>query len=369
MNLVYFTSYTFPSRRAEPYYVRSMAEAFASHLGTDFSLVIRGNVIDELKDTNAIGLNVPDRMRTVWYLFWFPFAVRQRGWNYEDTTLMSNDPNLLLVFIFWKKLLKFKYRICSDWHQLFDNWKDEYIAQNSNYLITTCKRLASFISQRCKVDSIKIIVAYGGIDPKPFAERSKTGISKLRQSLGLPESTFLIGYVGGWRSVGLEKGLDTMIRALPYLPKDTHMVLVGGTKEDIDTYKIFSQQLQVEDRTILVGKQTFEKVIDYELSMDVLVIPYPDKHHFRDYGFPMKVWEYMASGRPIVYSRLAIIDEVLEKRGTPFRPDDAVDLASVIASLREDWNETENRGAENSTEVHRYTWRRRAEVILESMRL
>ena len=42
----------------------------------------------------------------------------------------------------------------------------------------------------------------------------------------------------------------------------------------------------------------------------MLVIPYPDKPHFWLYGFPMKVYEYMASQRPIVYSKLELAEEV-----------------------------------------------------------
>ena len=68
----------------------------------------------------------------------------------------------------------------------------------------------------------------------------------------------------------------------------------------------------------------------YEQASDVLVIPYPDKPHFRLYGFPMKVYEYMASQRPIVYSKLELAEEVLPDCGYGFVPDDPNDLVEKI---------------------------------------
>ena len=65
----------------------------------------------------------------------------------------------------------------------------------------------------------------------------------------------------------------------------------------------------------------------YEQASDALVIPYPDKPHFRLYGFPMKVYEYMASQRPIIYSKLELVEEVLSDCGYGFTPDDPIDLA------------------------------------------
>ena len=111
-------------------------------------------------------------------------------------------------------------------------------------------------------------------------------------------------------------------------------------------------------------RQSSEKVVEYELAMDILVIPYPDKHHFRNYGFPMKVWEYMASSRPIVYSDLEIIREVLERRATSFQPDNAHSLANAILSVYQDVESAEEISRKNSRDVEAYTWKAKAENIL-----
>jgi len=156
-----------------------------------------------------------------------------------------------------------------------------------------------------------------------------------------------------------------MIKSLPHLHENITMVFVGGSKQHIDEYGELAKEHSVAQRCIFVEKQSFEKVVEYELAMDVLVIPYPDKHHFRDYGFPMKVWEYLASGRPIVYSNLEIIAEVLQGRGVSFQPDDARSLAHSILSVFNDVESAEKVAQENPSIVQSYTWKARAESIIK----
>lgn len=342
-----------------------MAEAFTARLGTNFSLVIRGNVTNELQNIHVMSVQMPERLRTLSYFFWFPFFVYKQKLSTQETVFMSHDPYLLAIFVFWRNVLCYKYRICSDWHQLFDDWKDAFIAKNSDYLITTSKRLKTLLSSVCNIAPEKIRVAYGGIDLNVFHEVKHKTKSVLRVELKLPNDAFLVGYIGGFRSVGLEKGLTTMIHALPHLDTHMQMVFVGGTMQQIDTYKVLAHALHVEDRCIFVAKQTFDKVIAYESSMDVLTIPYPNKHHFRDYGFPMKVWEYMASGRPIVYSNLEIIGEILEGRATPFIPDDAVSFAHTITTLFHEREVAERVSMKNIDALHAYTWDARVKHIVD----
>lgn len=364
MKLIYLTSKKFPSAKTDPFYVRSMAEAFAELLGENFLFLVRGDVPDELKRVNAVSVKLPRRFRILFYFIWVPFLIMMRRWNSRETIFLSYDPYLLSILIFWRKCFGFKYSICSDWHQLFDDWKDKYVAGNSDYLVSTSKRLKGLLSSVCSIAGEKILVAYGGVNPDPFIEKLKVEKTELRKKLKLPANSLLVGYVGSFRSMGMEKGLDTMIKALPHLNEKIIMVFVGGTKQHINEYMILAKEKNVENRCIFIKKQPFEKVVEYELAMDILAIPYPDKHHFRDYGFPMKVWEYMASGRPIVYSNLEIIGEVLGGRAVPFQPDGVSSLANAILSIYQDMGSAQRVAKQNPKSVLAYTWKARAENIL-----
>lgn len=362
MKLIYLTSQKYPSAKADPFFVKSMALAFAKILARNFMFVVRSATPDELKHLNIISIRLPRHFRTILYFLWMPVVIMFRKWTDHETVFFSSDPYLLSTLVFWRKILGFKYFICSDWHQLFDDWRDNYVAGNSDYLISTSKRLKGMLMSVCGVDPAKILVAYGGVDKDIFD--SKSNGTNYRKKLGLPEGEFLVGYIGGFTCLGMDKGITTMIKAINLLDKKIKMVFVGGRKQELEDYKLFAKNEGTEDRCLFIKRQSFGKVMEYEMAMNVLVIPYPDKPHFRNYGFPMKIWEYMASGRPIVYSGLGIMAEVLEDKATSFKPDNASSLAGAIKSILEDIDAAEMVATQNHKEVEDYTWGARARKII-----
>lgn len=359
--LVYLTAKQYPSRKTDPFYVKSMATAFARSLGDRFAFVVRAPVPPELTGMNTIGLPAPRRLRTLYYLFALPALIIRRGWNHTGVVMLSYDPNLLAVLIFlrWFGL---RYRVASDWHQLFDDWRDRFIARGSDACVTTSMRLCNLLVTRTGISRDRVRVAYGGVDLAAFMSRTEDRAT-LRAYLGLPTEAYLVGYVGTFTSLGHPKGIDTLLRAVALVPNST-VVLVGGTHAELPHYHALAEHLGVSDRCVLIPKQPFDQVIAYERAMDVLVIPYPDQPHFRDYGFPMKVWEYLAAGRPIVYSNLAIIAEVLKDRGVPFAPDSAESLAQSLGKVLNNRAAEETRAAHNPDVLASATWDARAGAII-----
>lgn len=361
MKFVYLTSKTYPATTADHFFMRNMAEAFTKILRSDFTLIVRGNISVELSDINTKYVKAPNHLRIIFYFFWFPpFILKQRYG--KDVVIFSNDPYLLTISIFWKKLLGFKFKICSDWHQLFRDWRDEYVSLNSDYLVSTSENLKNLISNKFNIDKNKILVAYGGVDLEKFDYCDKP-INEIRSLLRLPQDIFLVGYVGFYKTMGMSKGLDTMIKALKFINGEkVKMVFVGGKPGEILEYRLLAKKEGVEGRCIFVGIVDSDLVIKYEKALDILIIPYPNQPHFRDFGFPMKVYEYMASGKPIIYSNLPIMNEVLSDCATSFVADDACDLAEKIQIVIKNKNDV---SFEAKNKVRQYTWAKRAENIIK----
>ncbi|MCR4279352.1 MAG: glycosyltransferase [Candidatus Zambryskibacteria bacterium] len=349
MKLIYITSKTYPSDTADKIYVRELASSFSKVLKEKFLLVVANNHSLELNNINYLNLRLKyRRLKSVYYFLWLPFWVaRNRSKN--KLVFFSNDPYLLTILIFWRKL-GFTYRVCSDWHQLFGDWRDKIVAESSDILVTTTQMLKRGLVS-LKVDSNKIHVVYGGIDLEGYPTVEKR---EARQTVSLPEDKKIIGYVGFYKTMGMEKGIRIMIDALKLLSSDYIMAFVGGTQEEIVEYSLYAQTQGVANRCIFIERKSFNEVVVYEQAMDMLVIPYPDEPHFRRWGFPMKVYEYLASRRPIIYSRLDIIDEVLSDIAWSFEPGNSQDLSEVIKKIANDTNVNDKvakayKIAENST--------------------
>jgi glycosyltransferase involved in cell wall biosynthesis len=112
----------------------------------------------------------------------------------------------------------------------------------------------------------------------------------------------------------------------------------------------------------------------YQAACDVLLMPY-QRHvaassggDIARYLSPMKLFENMACGRPILSSDLPVLQEVLNPENALLLPAD--DLDAWVAALQELAASPETRlrfSAQARRDVTAYSWDRRAARILEGI--
>lgn len=373
MRLIYLTGKRFEYLSADSIYISNLAEQFSKYLADDYLLIIGNKSPEQFKDINLINSRLSPYgngwlhfwLPYIYYFFWLPYFILVKKIVNSKTVFFSSDSNLLLILIFWKKIFRLKFKICSDWHMLYNNIKDSFIPQNSDYLIVTSKNLKNIIIKKSGINSNRINVVYGGVDIKSFMTPAKS-----RQELGMPENKKLVGYVGLLKTMGMEKGIKTMIAALQYLQSNIIMVFVGAKPGQSVGYQDYAKNISVESRCIFIDMQPVEIIPFYEKAMDVLVIPYPNKPHFRNWGFPMKVYEYMMSQRSIVYSNLDIIREVLSDCAWPFKPDDPKSLADKINYIlsKENKSEIDNKVENAYKKARNFGWDAKVNNILNILK-
>src|SRR5262249_55329491 len=92
-------------------------------------------------------------------------------------------------------------------------------------------------------------------------------------------------------------------------------------------------------------------------GMDAAVAPYPKLPRF--YFSPLKVYEYMAAGLPVVASRLGQLEELIRHgiNGLLCPPGDAAALAAALAGLRADPGLRRRLGeTARATVLRQHTW-------------
>jgi glycosyltransferase involved in cell wall biosynthesis len=105
----------------------------------------------------------------------------------------------------------------------------------------------------------------------------------------------------------------------------------------------------------------------YIYAADVLLIP-PSWQPLAEFGstvLPLKLFLYMASGRPILAGETPDVGEVLTHGDTAFlcRPDDPDALVAGIAALTSDEALSRQLGQRAQEASHDFTWQARANTI------
>lgn len=230
--------------------------------------------------------------------------------------------------------------------------------------------LTNFIRDRFVKQGIPeshILVAPDAVRVEAFDLQASR--EEARKELALPEG-YLMGYVGTLKTMQMEKGVACAIGALATLPPDVTLVVVGGEPQDIAEYRALASKEGVSARVIFTGKMPHTEVPLYLHAFDAVVAPFPDFEHYRYFMSPLKIFEYMAAGVPMVVSDLPSLREVLSEKTARFIPPaDAPALADSIRELRAH-PEAARALAELAYEDARtrFSWNHRAERILTFIR-
>lgn len=146
---------------------------------------------------------------------------------------------------------------------------------------------------------------------------------RIRKELGIPLNAKVILSVG---EVNKNKNHKVGIEALAKLRDKNTYYVICGRGPLMEVHKELAQSLGVGDRVILTGYRT--DVADFYKMADVFLFP-----SFRE-GLPVAVMEAMASGLPVVATRIRGSSDLVQQ-GDLFEPTDVDGIAKAIETLQQ----------------------------------
>ncbi|HZY91781.1 MAG TPA: glycosyltransferase family 4 protein [Thermoplasmata archaeon] len=148
----------------------------------------------------------------------------------------------------------------------------------------------------------------------------------LRERLGL-QGRRVLAFTG--RLVP-HKGLDVMLRALPLLPRDVTLLLIGSGPR-LPALEAGARRLDVEDRVIFCPQVRDEELPSYLRLAELFVFPSQNRLE----GFGLAVAEAMAVGLPVIIADMPGVREVIDpgREGLLAEPMIPSDLADKIGEL------------------------------------
>lgn len=219
--------------------------------------------------------------------------------------------------------------------------------------------------------SVPTAVLADGADVARFAAAPARGVC--RERLQLPVDRPLLGYVGGFKTIGQEKGIATLIGAFAQVRRhdalrNAGLVCVGGSEQDHAEYhRLAGARGLPPDALVLRTRVPHTDVPTWLRACDVLTVPFPNHRHFAYYASPLKVFEYMAVSGAIVASDLPALREVLvdERNALLVPPGDEAALGAAIARFLLEPALRQRCAAQAGRDVLAYDWRARAARILD----
>jgi glycosyltransferase involved in cell wall biosynthesis len=232
--------------------------------------------------------------------------------------------------------------------------------------------LTSFLRQRfldMSFSSDQVIVLPDGVDLDLF--EGLPSKDDCRRRLGLPLGRPIIGYIGRFRTLEMEKGIPELVEAMKDLSSvngaEPLLLCVGGPMDAVPTYLELARRIGIpQDRIWFVDRVPNIEVPYWIRSCDVATIPWTWTEFSAYFTSPLKLFEYMAAGVPILATDLPSIREVLRHGENAWLvpPGDPKALTEGIRHLLENSDLAERLARQAKEDVHQYTWKRRAAVIL-----
>lgn len=375
MKIYYLANIRLPTEKAHGIQIMKMCEAFA-FFGAKVELVVprRFNAIKE-KPFEYYGVKNNFRIKKIFSFdlvkfgkigFWiqsFSFAKFAAIYTLlkNPDVIYSRDALPLFFLNFFRK------NIFWEAHRGEFNFMIGRLLKKCRGIVAITRGLKDFYLKN-GADAKKILVAPDGVDLKEFnIDISK---EKARERLNLPQDKKIILYTGhlyDW------KGAVTLLKvAQQFSVSDFQFsdkllfVFVGGMEKDIKSFKVQALSFGLNN-VLFVGHRPHQEMPFWLKAADVLVLPNSAKEKISEfYTSPMKMFEYMASGRPIVASDLPSIREVLEhgKNAVLVKPDMPEFLIDGIKEALENSELAGKISKQAYLDVQNHTWEKRAGQIL-----
>jgi glycosyltransferase involved in cell wall biosynthesis len=137
-------------------------------------------------------------------------------------------------------------------------------------------------------------------------EATPEAAAAVRRSLKLADATPIVLYTGTFEAY---QGLDLLFAAMAIVRQrrpDARLLLAGGRADQVRKAREQARAAGIEEVTIFAGERPASEIPAYLLASDVLVSP-----RSRGTNTPLKIYQYLRSGKAIVATRLLTHTQVL----------------------------------------------------------
>jgi glycosyltransferase involved in cell wall biosynthesis len=232
--------------------------------------------------------------------------------------------------------------------RLYDQEKMVY--GNVQGLVTISDHLKSYLESHFQING-PILKAPDGVDLELFGKLASNHVDH--------QMIIYTGSLFGW------KGVDTLIKAMRYLPHQ-QLHIFGGGPNEISEKRQLAEKWKVSARCHFHGYVSRTDLVEHLARAYIGVLPNHREEISERFTSPLKLFEYMAAGKVIVASDLPSIREILnEDKAYLCPPGSPRSLAETIQSVYRNPQTATSKVSIARALAKKYSWDCRAQLIGE----
>ena len=164
-----------------------------------------------------------------------------------------------------------------------------------------------------------------GVDLERFHPRNEP--DRLRQEYGFRSDDVVFTFIGWLYEF---TGIDAIMQALPELPAAAKLLIVGVGEAEA-RLRHLATELGIGMRVVFTGRQPYESIPAFMAAADICLL-FSEINQVTRHIVPIKLYEYMASGKPVLASKLpGVMREVPPGNGVIYARADT--LLSALTKL------------------------------------
>jgi glycosyltransferase involved in cell wall biosynthesis len=330
-----------------PFHPKSPSQDFAEFYGTQEKLKVAPLPLPWLSNRSNSKWTDPSTMICKYYL---PVhlssktkLVHTRNWNFAKAAVKNGIPVIYETHYFQDK-----------------QFESEIVLSPQFQVAITQSQLTRDRLIQCGMPPEKAVALHNGFE-QAFLDRQPESAAAWRQKLLKHNRQHLVVYSGALYRF---KGIDLLIDVAKTLPH-VQFAVTGGKPEQVDWYRSQALQKGVENIDFLGWILPRQRLVSLFQAADVLAHPHLSGHE-AEFTNPVKFFQYIASGTPIVVTSIApLLEFTLPHLAMTWcEPDNPDAFAACLQQSLEAFPWKGEGYSENIEFGRQFSWENRIEKIL-----
>jgi glycosyltransferase involved in cell wall biosynthesis len=205
---------------------------------------------------------------------------------------------------------------------------ERFMIKRSRVVIVICPSLEDTVRG---VDPAAHVVLIENAPGSADAPATAAQAASVRRALAVGEDAPMVLYTGTFEAY---QGLDLLFEAMAIVSRarpDARLVLAGGKPDQVAQARAQARMIGVDAVTVFAGERPAAEIPSYLLAADLLVSP-----RSRGTNTPLKIYQYLRSGKAIVATRLLTHTQVLSDQTAILTAATAEEFAAgILTGLNE----------------------------------